>query len=266
MAELVHRVLKSGIPKRLKPLTMVMANYAEKYGVRNIYPGIETLTADLGVTRSTVAAALAELVKRNILSVRTPGGGRARATKYQFNVTALPPPKPSGQSDGFHKPSKSAAETIRFQRVNHPISPPKPSGQSDPRRQKVLRRQKEKTDVPAAPRERAANDFVQTAFVQFQQIYPASRRVGGVQARRAFQSALNCRGGDSREAHLAKMLDALEQHTRSEQWQDPKHIPLMTKWLEQQRWITVLPEPHPLSEKGRATIANQKRLLDRMEG
>jgi len=72
-------------------------------------------------------------------------------------------------------------------------------------------------------------------FETFRQAYPQSRRVGGKPGRNAFQRA-------SGRQTLSSMLTALEQHKRSEQWQDPKLIPLMTTWLNQERWLQVLPE------------------------
>lgn len=77
------------------------------------------------------------------------------------------------------------------------------------------------------------------AFEEFRQAYPAARRVGGKEGRRAFDGALN---GRDLSLHLPVMLAALEQHKRSEQWQNPKYIPLMTTWLNQERWLSELPE------------------------
>jgi hypothetical protein len=91
MADLVHRVFNAaGIPKRLKALTMVMAAYAEKYGVDNVYPSVGTLAEGLGVAHSTIQQGLHELRANNVLTVLEPGGGRRRSTKYRFNVQALP--------------------------------------------------------------------------------------------------------------------------------------------------------------------------------
>ena len=73
-------------------------------------------------------------------------------------------------------------------------------------------------------------------YEAFRQAYPVSRRVGGKLARNAFRSALE-------RTTVGVMLAALEQHKRSEQWQTPKLIPLMTTWLNQERWLQVLPEP-----------------------
>ena len=73
-------------------------------------------------------------------------------------------------------------------------------------------------------------------YEAFRDAYPVSRRVGGKAVKSAFLTALKA-------CDLPMMLAALEQHKRSEQWQTPKLIPLMTTWLNQQRWLQVLPEP-----------------------
>jgi hypothetical protein len=67
--------------------------------------------------------------------------------------------------------------------------------------------------------------------------YPASRRVRGKPARRAFAEAMKGKSC----GHLTTMLVALEQQKRSEQWAKGL-IPLMTTWLNQERWNQELPE------------------------
>lgn len=72
-------------------------------------------------------------------------------------------------------------------------------------------------------------------YVTFRDAYPAERRVGGEKAKSAFRHA-------RKSVTLDAMLAALEQHKRSDQWHDPKLIPLMTTWLNGERWIQRLPE------------------------
>lgn len=71
-------------------------------------------------------------------------------------------------------------------------------------------------------------------YEAFKNAYPSHRRVGGKTGRNAFKTATS-------HATLAVMLAALEQHKLSEQWQTPKLIPLMTTWLNQERWFQRLP-------------------------
>ncbi len=80
-------------------------------------------------------------------------------------------------------------------------------------------------------------------YEAFHAAYPSSRRVGGKIGRQAFKTAMAGR----RPEHLQVMLDALDQQKRSEQWQTPKLIPLMTTWLNQERWNQVLPEQPAVS-------------------
>ncbi len=98
-------------------------------------------------------------------------------------------------------------------------------------------------------------------FEAFRLAYPASRRVGGKLALRAWTNATKGRNG----THLAVMTTALEQHKRSEQWQTPKLIPLLTTWLNQERWNQTLPEPRRMGVTSK-TAGNQaalQRFVDR---
>lgn len=99
-------------------------------------------------------------------------------------------------------------------------------------------------------------DDVELAFEEFRNAYPASRRVGGKDGRRAFDGALK---GRDLSSHMAVMLAALEQHKRSEQWQNPKYIPLLTTWLNGERWMVSLPPMSPMGQSVK-TAGNQSAL------
>lgn len=75
-------------------------------------------------------------------------------------------------------------------------------------------------------------------FERFKQAYPKNRRQGGSITEHAFVRAIGLTTVDA-------MLSALEQHKQSEQWQTPRLIPLMTTWLNQDRWLQVLPVAGP---------------------
>jgi hypothetical protein len=70
-------------------------------------------------------------------------------------------------------------------------------------------------------------------YETFRDAYPVSRRVGGSRARLAFNRAMMT--GTS----LTVLLTALENHKASQHWADG-YIPLMTTWLSQERWFTLL--------------------------
>lgn len=98
----------------------------------------------------------------------------------------------------------------------------------------------------ATAKEKKVPSSADADFEAFRQAYPASRRVGGKAAKAAWENAMCVnpqRHPFSRASRIAEMMPALEQHKRSEQWQTPKLIPLMTTWLNQERWLQVLPEP-----------------------
>ena len=73
-------------------------------------------------------------------------------------------------------------------------------------------------------------------FLQFSNAYPTTRRKGGDRAHDLFKKA-------RRKVSFDVLLRALEQHKRSDQWQDPRFIPSMLTWLRDEMWIQVLPEP-----------------------
>jgi hypothetical protein len=73
-------------------------------------------------------------------------------------------------------------------------------------------------------------------FAQFVEAYPAARRQRGYMAEHLFLAACE-------KVPFTELLAALEQHKRSEQWRNGRIIPSMVTWLQEERWIQVLPEP-----------------------
>lgn len=115
----------------------------------------------------------------------------------------------------------------------------------------------------AESREQRAEKNVQALsadadFEAFKSAYPASRRMGGAAAKRAFREA-------RKACDIDIMLVALEQHKRSEQWQTPKLILGMAAWLNQQRWLQVLPEVGAATgnPKTAGNLAALKRFAER---
>ena len=72
-------------------------------------------------------------------------------------------------------------------------------------------------------------------YEMFITTYPASRRQRGYMSSFLFCKAIEKVGPEV-------LFRALEQHKRSEQWQNG-FIPSMVTWLQEERWIQVLPEP-----------------------
>ncbi len=103
-------------------------------------------------------------------------------------------------------------------------------------------------------------------FATFFNAYPVSRRVGGKTGRAAFDHTAIGLHGD----HLAMVLLALEQQKRSEQWQNPKLIPLMTTWLNQERWVQELPAANgtgqAVSDQTRRNLAARDAVLAKLQG
>jgi len=118
--------------------------------------------------------------------------------------------------------------------------------------EKERRQDKQEQETTSALARRP--ETTEALYVRFRDAYPASRRTGGAGARRAFESALNGVVPAQRESRLAEMLAALEQHKRSEQWHTEKFIPLMTTWLNQERWNQRLPERGPSVSHSTASV------------
>jgi len=97
-------------------------------------------------------------------------------------------------------------------------------------------------------------------FEQFRAAYPEAKREAGKLAVMAFETAL-------RKAPLATLLAALDEHKRSEQWEIPRYIPWMTKWLLQERWHQRVIAPAPVAPQplSRADQAQRWRSLSPQE-
>lgn len=79
------------------------------------------------------------------------------------------------------------------------------------------------------------------AFSAFQEAYPQARRKGGWMVQTAFIDQVEKAGS------AAVLMDALANHKASEQWQQPKLIPNMDKWLSEERWRQRLDPPKPVA-------------------
>jgi hypothetical protein len=100
-------------------------------------------------------------------------------------------------------------------------------------------------------------------FDEFLKAYPSNRRVGGETGRRAFREALRqgSKQGPARQT-WGRMRRALEAHKRSEQWQTPRLVPSMTKWLAEARWNQDLEEAIEVEEAPTGAWAD---ILERLE-
>lgn len=83
-------------------------------------------------------------------------------------------------------------------------------------------------------------DGLQAWFNEFHALYPANRRVGGQRGQNAFREAIRrATAADKaltpRQAYLT-MRRALQAHKSSEQWQQPRLVPSMSRWLSEDRW------------------------------
>lgn len=88
--------------------------------------------------------------------------------------------------------------------------------------------------------EKEKNILADRAFDAFWEAYP--RKVKKKEARKKFQAIF------PKKVSLERLLTALEEHKRSEQWNDVKFIPHPSTWLNQERWEDEL-DPIPGHEQ-----------------
>jgi hypothetical protein len=85
-------------------------------------------------------------------------------------------------------------------------------------------------------------------FETLRNAYPEARRQDSVLIRQSFIRAFEGLQNGQREDLFARMLGALDQHKASEQWRTTKLIPMFGKWIEEQRWLQVLPASETSSQ------------------
>jgi len=105
-------------------VALVLSTYMSERG-DSAFPSLETLAADTNLSRSTVAAALAELVETGWL-VRESGGGRHRSTRY---ASRIPGAETVRQSDSSREGGSPTGRTTLSR--NRPNDGGKPSDRSD---------------------------------------------------------------------------------------------------------------------------------------
>lgn len=95
-------------------------------------------------------------------------------------------------------------------------------------------------------------------FEQFVEAYPASRRQRGFMVTQLFVAALE-------KAGWLVLSNALEQHKGSEQWENPALVPMMKKWLEEERWIQILPERRSGEDRRKTPRVGERRQVPKYE-
>lgn len=102
------------------------------------------------------------------------------------------------------------------------------------------------------------------AFMAFWSAYPEHRRKNNPLVQQAFVAKCAQAGG------AAVLMAALENHKGSEPWRDPRYIPAMSKWLDDDLWRNTLPArsvvaTHPNS-KTAGNVAALQSFVDQMRG
>lgn len=96
---LVSAVFDSALPAWLKPYAAVCASFALDDGTR-VFPTVQRVAKMVGRCERATQTALQELRRRGVLIVEA-GPGRHQATRYRFNVAALPHRHDGSQLDLF---------------------------------------------------------------------------------------------------------------------------------------------------------------------
>lgn len=125
------------------------------------------------------------------------------------------------------RPSRNPRKTQEHKPTHNPVV----SGEVPLSKARAIEREIEiETRDPKKDEER--HDF---AFMAFRDAYPEARRKGGFLTQQAYLAAVAAAGSSS------VLMLALDNHKASEQWSNPKHIPGMDVWLNEERWRQVLP-------------------------
>lgn len=88
-----------------------------------------------------------------------------------------------------------------------------------------------------------SEERLDVAFQSFREAYPEGRRKGGHLTEQAYLAEVHKAGG------AALLVEALENHKKSGQWQNPQLVPGMDTWLTEERWRQRLDPPITTPEK-----------------
>jgi len=100
-------------------------------------------------------------------------------------------------------------------------------------------------------------------FEEFWKAYPTGRKVTKSSAKSKwlaiFDTPTKCR-------HLfPKVMESLETHKKTVQWEDPKFIPLMSTWLNQERWNKEFHPKEFTKSNGQVKSGHVDGYLERMK-
>lgn len=117
-------------------------------------------------------------------------------------------------------------------------------------------------DEERRPKSSSSSKRNDAAFAEFRDAYPRPRRKGGPIVEQAFLCALELAGG------FPALMAALANHLASEQWANPRMIPGMDTWFEEERWRQELPAAGAVAAsasnpKTAGNVAALQRFIDR---
>lgn len=211
---LAGKVWQSNLAPHLKPLAAALADIANDDGT-SIYPTVAYVAWLLGRSTRAVQTGLAELRELKVLQLVRKGGGRRRTTEYQLVEHALP----------LRSPWKDTVKAVNPETV---AGFPGKGAVCDIEALKSETETMKPASPPSDPLQEPSKEPL--GFEQFWQAYP--RKVG-IGVCRRFWTRLK-----PDEALVARMLAAIDQQKRSEQWgkDHGQFIPLPATWLNQARW------------------------------
>ena len=93
------------LPAGARHVAITMATYADRDG-GNIYPGVDRLCRDTGLSRAAIMRAIAVLRDEGVLEVTRPGGGRGKPTIYRLVL--------GGNQERSHTDTVSSTNGLRI--------------------------------------------------------------------------------------------------------------------------------------------------------
>lgn len=100
---------KVRLPATEKLILMRMADFADDQGF-NIYPAVQTVADDCGVTTRAVQLTLKKMVRDGVLVMINQGGGRGKATEYAIDLDVMRGLRQSAQAGARQYNGRDDAE------------------------------------------------------------------------------------------------------------------------------------------------------------
>ncbi len=212
------------MPSSVKLVAVRLADYANDDG-SNVYPGVERLADECGISQRSVQRHLRHFENLGILVVvANAGGGRGRATEFRIDVERV---------TQLCRPLKNKRVTPRAQRV---------TTETERVTTATVKGDTHVTPLVKEPSREPSGDNLTRDFREFYAAFP--RKIGPDDAEKAYRVARK------RASHDEIMAGTIR-FAASVQGKDPQYIKTPGPWLRAGRWADE-PDPptNPASQPG----------------